>query len=90
MNSQTDENVTIENLRQFVRRHSDIKIALSDCLPQFDAYAAEFVKALQLTSIESKQLQAIVRDAHNQSTKLETEQVFAIGVSLYCMAFSFF
>lgn len=71
-----DENVTIENLRQFIRRQSNVKIVLSDCLKQYDMFAAKFVKAMNdFKTPEAKQVQTIVYDAVNTATKLETERV---------------
>lgn len=73
---QIDQNVTIENLRQFVRRESSVKIPLSDCSKQYDIYAAKFVKAMkQYKTPEAQQVQAIVHDAFDNMTKLETENV---------------
>lgn len=71
-----DENVTIDNLRQFVRRQSNVKLVLSDCLKQYDIYAAKFVKAMNhFKTSDAEQVQAIVNDAFNKATKLETEHV---------------
>lgn len=74
--SHSDENVTVDNLRRFVRRQSNIKIVLSDCLKQYDDYAVKFVKALkQFKTRDAEQVQAIVNDASNKATKLEIEHV---------------
>lgn len=79
-----DGNVTVEHLRQFVRRESNVKISLSHCLKQFDIYAAKFVKALKyFQSSEAEQVQAIVRDAFDSMTKLHTDSV----CQLNCIAF---
>lgn len=68
--------MTIENLRQFIRRQSDVKIALPDCLQQFDAYAANFMKAFQLSEAQpAAAVEAIVTDARNEATNLDTEHV---------------
>lgn len=67
--------MTVENLRQFIRRQSDVKIVLPDCLKPYDLYAAKFVKALQIDSSAGDEIRAIVNDAQNEATKLETEQV---------------
>lgn len=72
----TDQNITKENLRQFIRRQSDVNILLPDCLLQFDEYAKEFVDAMQLTTaIDTLNAETILNDASNEATKLETVHV---------------
>lgn len=72
--------MTVENLRQFVRRQSDVKITLPDCLKQYDVYAAKFVKALHLTASNGDNVQTILIDAENGTTKLETEHVMPLNI----------
>ncbi|XP_055315696.1 protein windbeutel [Sitodiplosis mosellana] len=73
-----DANITTENLQQFLRRKSNVKIILPECLKQFDEYAAKFVKTVQLTSTTlststPKGAEAIVNEASREATKLETK-----------------
>ncbi|XP_031627556.1 protein windbeutel [Contarinia nasturtii] len=65
-----DQNITVENLRQFIRRMSDVKIVLPECLKQFDDYAKQFVDVIQFKSIEAEE---IVNEATNEAAKLENE-----------------
>lgn len=67
-----DDNLTVANLRQFVRRQSAVKITLPDCLHQFDEYAAKFVKALTSSAEEGD---SIVNDARNEALNLDNEHV---------------
>lgn len=70
----TESNITSENLQQFLRRKSNVKIILPECLKQFDEYAAKFVKTMQLTSTP-KAVEAIINEASNEAIKLETKHV---------------
>lgn len=82
LSANSDENVTVENLRRFVRRQSTVKIVLSDCLKQYDDYAAKFVKALkQFQTSDAEHAQAIVSDASNTATKLEIEHVCTTSIA---------
>lgn len=81
---QTDQHITTENIRQFVRRQSNVKIMLSDCSKQYDIYAAKFVKAIKnYKTPEAEQVQAIVHDAFDNMTKLETENVCCYLISFH-------
>lgn len=101
----TDTNITSGNLQQFLRRKSNVKIILPECLKQFDEYAAKFVKILQLTSTAiststPKAVEAIINEASNEAIKLETKHVchwilnctamhFWYSSNLYIVLFSF-
>lgn len=71
-----DFNVTVENLRQFVRRHSNVYMALKGCLQVFDELATEFVRAVQgAESTQSEQLAKILQRAEDELEKLENDKV---------------
>lgn len=70
-----DLNVTTANLRQFVRRRSNLKIIVDDCLEQFDNYATKFMATIAQSSPDSDEASAIINDAQHEITKLETEHV---------------
>lgn len=87
-----DTNITSENLQQFLRRKSNVKIILPECLKQFDEYAAEFVKMIQLTSTAiststPKAVEAIANEASNEAMKLH-EHV-CMSMNLNCTAMHF-
>lgn len=67
-----DQNVTLQNLRQFVRRNSNFKIDLDDCLKEFDENAAEFMRSVQHSSGPTNEAETIVKRARNEATKLDT------------------
>lgn len=71
--------MTVENLRQFVRRHSIVYMALNGCLQRFDELANEFVRVVQSESTQSERLAKLLRDAENELYKLEDEKVRPIS-----------
>lgn len=74
-NSSVDLNITVDNLQQFVRRQSNVKITLNDCLEQFDEYAMKFIETITRTSVHSDETAAIMNDAQLKATKLPTANV---------------
>lgn len=67
-----DSDITTDNLRQFVRRHSNVYLALKGCLQQFDGLAADFVKTAQF---DTSQLNQKIAKAEEEIAKLEKETV---------------
>lgn len=70
-----ERNVTAENLRQFVRLYSNDKLAVDNCLEQFDEYAAEFMRIVQQTPIPSDEVDKFLQIIRNAINKLDNEQV---------------
>lgn len=70
-----DLNVTVDNLRQFLRRRSNVKIVLKDCLEEFDEYAKKFMETMERTSKYSTEMNAFMNDVERKATLLEPPQV---------------
>lgn len=68
----TDLNVTVDSLRQFLRRNSNIKITLKDCLDEYDAYAKEFMEIIEHTSTHSTEMNAFLIDIEQKASRLDT------------------
>lgn len=68
-------NVTVENLRQFVRRHSNVYMALNGCLQRFDELATEFVRVARIEPVESGKLSELLHGAEDELNKLDNEKV---------------
>lgn len=72
-----ERNVTAENLRQFVRMYSNDKLAVANCLEQFDEYAAEFMRLVQQSPIQSDQVDTFIKHIRHAISKLDNDQVSA-------------
>lgn len=64
--------MTTDNLRQFVRRHSNVYLALKGCLQQFDTLAGDFTAA---ADSDSELLGDKIAQAEAEAAKLEKEAV---------------
>lgn len=62
----------MDSLRQFLRRNSNLKIVLKDCLDEYDAYAKEFMEIIQLASRHSTETNAFLKDIEQKATLLES------------------
>lgn len=71
----SDLNITVKNLRQFVRRHSNVKIILNGCLQQFDDVASSFMNVALRSSLQSKEVKPLLSEADEQMLKLDNEEV---------------
>lgn len=65
----SDLEITSENLRQFVRRHSDIYIPLKGCVQRFDQLAIDFIRG------SSEDFQKKINQAELELADLEDETV---------------
>lgn len=83
-----DHNVTVENIRQFVRRHSNLKIVVDDCLEQFDKLALKFMETLHRSSSQSNEVKLVVNETQLEAEKLQNEKVsnFFSAVCLFVLS----
>lgn len=65
-----DLNVTVNSLRQFLRRNSNVKMVLNDCLDEYDAYAKLFMEMIEHTSAHSTEMNAFIADLEQRVTRL--------------------
>lgn len=62
----------MNSLRQFLRRNSNVKIVLNDCLDEYDAYAKLFMEMIEHTSAHSTEMNAFIADLEQKVTLLES------------------
>lgn len=67
--------LSLEQLRVFVREHSSVYMVLKGCLEQYDKLALRFVDTLATTSAQSPETLAILTEAEEQLALL-SEKVF--------------
>lgn len=62
----------MDSLAQFLRRNSNAKIVLKDCLDEYDAYAREFMEILEHTSKHSTEMNAFMNNLELKTKQLES------------------
>lgn len=65
----------MENLRQFVRQHSNVYMVLNGCIQQFDDVAAKFTTAVAKSGTQSDEITAILNEAEKLNEQLTDENV---------------
>lgn len=80
-----DLEITIENLRQFVRQHSSVYMVLKGCLQQFDDVAGKLVAAIAKSGAESPDINVILNEAENLNELLDDDKVSTNHITYVCI-----
>lgn len=85
-----DLDISIENLRQFVRQHSNVYMVLNGCLQQFDDVAAKFIAVVAKAGADSDAVTRILNEAEKLGEQLENEKVSLVETSASKCCSTFF
>lgn len=58
--------------------YSNDKLAVANCLEQFDEYAAEFMRIVQRTPMQTDEVDTFLQNIRHAINKLDNDQVSAL------------